>query len=327
VRIGLIGAGWVTQHHLKAWARLEPRARVVAIADPARERAQERAARFGIAAVHASAEAMLEHERLDAVDIAAPREQHAPLVRLAAERGLAVLCQKPLAPTLAEAQALVADVGVRTRLMVHENWRFRPWYRRIAQWLSQGRIGAVKQVHMSLYSSGLLRDAEGRYPLIERQPFVATLERALVAEILIHQLDALRFLLGELTLRQARLGRTCLAMRGDDHASLWLDTAAGASVQLGANLCTHGEPPGLVDRLLLIGEHGTIKLDGELLRCEGRSPAQERFDLAAGYQASYDAVIEHFVQALAEGTPFDTAPSDNLRTLALVERAYEPAKP
>ena len=61
---------------------------------------------------------------LDAVDVAAPREFHAEMVRMAARRGLAVLCQKPLAPTLAEAEALVAEVGGRCRLMVHENWRF-----------------------------------------------------------------------------------------------------------------------------------------------------------------------------------------------------------
>ena len=51
---------------------------------------------------------MLEHEPLDIVDICAPREAHAPLTRLAAARGIAVLCQKPLATSLAEAEALVA---------------------------------------------------------------------------------------------------------------------------------------------------------------------------------------------------------------------------
>src|SRR5687767_5509703 len=110
LRVGLVGAGWVTQHHLHAWAALQGRATVVAIADPALDRAQARAQAFGIGAVHASAQAMLDAEQLDAIDIAAPRELHAPLVRLAAARGLPVLCQKPLAPTLAEAEALVAEV-------------------------------------------------------------------------------------------------------------------------------------------------------------------------------------------------------------------------
>ena len=50
------------------------------------------------------------------------------VVRLAAQRGLPVLCQKPLAPALQEAIELAAEVKDQTRLMVHENWRFRGYY-------------------------------------------------------------------------------------------------------------------------------------------------------------------------------------------------------
>ena len=53
----------------------------------------------------------------------------------AAHRGVPVLCQKPLAPTLSQAESLVAEFADKTRLMVHENWRFRPYYRQVAQWL------------------------------------------------------------------------------------------------------------------------------------------------------------------------------------------------
>jgi D-apiose dehydrogenase len=328
LRVGLVGAGWVTQHHLAAWGRLAGRAEVVAIADPDVGRARERARRFAIGAVHADAAAMFAAEALDAVDIAAPRELHAPLVRLAAAHGLAVLCQKPLATPLAEAQALVHDVqAAGVRLMVHENWRFRHWYRRIAGWLAQGRLGALRHAGMTLLCSGLLPDAEGRRPFIERQPFVARLERALVAEVLVHHIDTLRALLGELTLVDARLGRACPAMAGEDHASLLFASAAGVPVHLLADLSVHGEPPGLVDRLLLVGERASVRLEGAQLRLLGPAPECIELDLGAGYQASYDAAIAHFVDALASGAPFETGPEDNLKTLALVERAYTGRQP
>ena len=140
------------------------------------------------------------------IDVASPRETHAPICRLAADRGLAIICQKPLAPTFAEAASLVADVGGRVRLMVHENWRFRPHYRRIAEWLRDGRVGEVRTVTMALLTSGLIPDASGRAPAIERQPMFATLERLLVMEVLIHHVDTLRFLLGPLALTGASLG-------------------------------------------------------------------------------------------------------------------------
>jgi D-apiose dehydrogenase len=327
LRVGLVGAGWVTQHHLQAWAALQGRARVVAIADPALDRARARAQAFGIGSVFDSAQAMLDAGQLDAVDIAAPRELHAPLVRLAASRGLPVLCQKPLATTLAEAEALVAEVSGVIRLMVHENWRFRHWYRRIAQWLAEGRIGRLQQAQMTLLCSGLLPDAQGQRPLLVRQPFMATLQRALVAEVLIHQIDTLRMLLGPLQLTQATLGRGCPAMQGEDRATLAFGTAQGAPVLLLANLCVHGEPPGLVDQLLLVGDNGSIRLEGGRLRCDGAAAAEEVFDLTAGYQASYDATIAHFVDALASGEPFETSAADNLQTLALVEHIYTRQQP
>jgi DNA-binding GntR family transcriptional regulator len=111
---------------------------------------------------------------------------------------------------------LINEAEIVTRLMVHENWRFRPHYRQIADWLRSARIGRVVQAQMTLLTSGLIPDAQGRLPLIERQPFIATLSRALVMEILIHQIDTLRFLLGEMTVAQARLGKACATTSGEE---------------------------------------------------------------------------------------------------------------
>ena len=117
-----------------------------------------------------------------------------------------------------EARALVADVAARTRLMVHENWRFRPYYRQISDWLRSARIGRVVQAQMTVLSSGLIPDADGKLPVIVRQPFIATLDRALVMEVLIHQIDTLRFLLGDMQVAHSQLGKTCRATVGEDRA-------------------------------------------------------------------------------------------------------------
>src|SRR5260221_714036 len=124
---------------------------------------------FVVAAIHADAATMLARERLDAIDIASPREHHADHVRMAVAHGLPVLCQKPLAPTLADAQALIAEIGPRARLMVHENWRFRPFYRRIKSWLADGRLGELCALRIVVRSAGMLLDAAGRRPALERQ--------------------------------------------------------------------------------------------------------------------------------------------------------------
>jgi D-apiose dehydrogenase len=322
LRVGMVGAGFVTQHHLAGWARLAGQAQVVAIADPDAAAARSRADAFGIARTFASAAEMFDQAQLDAVDVAAPREFHAEIVRMAAARGWAVLCQKPLAPTLAQARELVADVEGQCRLMVHENWRFRPYYRDLARLLGDGRIGEIVQAQMTLLSSGLIPDESGGLPTLVRQPFIATLDRALVMEILIHHIDTLRFLLGDLQLRYARLGHASAAMRGEDRAFLAFETAAGAPVAVLSNLLVHGRPPGQVDDLTLIGTRGTLRLEGNTVRCFGPDPCELSYDMPACYSQSYASAIAHFTQCLRSGAPFETAPADNLRTLELVEAAY-----
>ena len=328
-RIGLVGAGWVAPHHLKAWQQLRGRASVMAIADPAVEIARARAEAFGVPAVYPSAEAMLEHEALDVLDVASPRETHAPICRLGAERGIPIICQKPLAPTFAEAEALAADVGSRARLMVHENWRFRPHYRRIAAWLREGRIGRIRTATMTLLTSGLVVDGSGRAPALERQPMFATLDRLLVMEVIIHHVDTLRFLLGELALRGASLGRSCALVRGEDRVSMLMTTASGGAVTLVGDFVAHGQPPTLRDRLQVLGTAGAIVLDGGRLFLIRDQQVEEEvaIDLAADYDASYLGALTHFLDRLDDGGAFETSTQDNLETLRIVEQVYQTVQP
>jgi predicted dehydrogenase len=322
LKIGLIGAGWVTQHHLKGWARIADRARVVAIADPSRERAEARAKEFSIPAVFESAQAMLDAGGLDAVDIAAPRAVHAELARLVADHGLPILCQKPLAPTLEEAERLVADIGTRVRMMVHENWRFRAYYRQAAEWLKAGRVGEVKGASLTLVTSGTVPDAKGAFPALVRQPFMATEERMLVAEVLIHHLDTLRMLLGPLKVAAAALTRTCPSLKGEDGAIIQLATPQGVGVSVFATFAAYGAPPQQGDQLLVLGDKGALRVDGAALSLAGPDADARAYDAQETYLGSYAGAIAHFVDGLISGAPFETSPEDNLETLRLVEDCY-----
>lgn len=322
LRVGLVGAGWVTQYHLRAWAGLRDRAEIVAIADPSSSARAARMCEFGIAQGYESAAAMLAAAGFDAVDIAAPRAFHAELVRLAASHDLAILCQKPLAPTLAEARELIAGLPAGTRLMVHENWRFRTSYREAAAWLRAGAVGTPFAARLALVSSGTVPDTEGRYPALERQPFIRQERRMLVAEILIHHLDTLRMLLGPLEVTACSMSRTCPELIGEDTAVVQLRGEGGLAVQIFASFAAHGHPAGAVDRLEILGPKGALTLEGGELSLAGAAPRRQSFDAAQVYQGSYDATVAHFIARLADGGPFETGPQDNLRTLALVEDCY-----
>ena len=325
LRVALAGAGMISWFHLTAWRNAGERVRVVAICDPDVDKATQRAREFDIPNVYRDADAMFAAGKIDALDVASPRETHAAWVEAAAARGIHVLCQKPMTPTFAGSQALALRVGDRSRLMVHENWRFRPWYRELKRWLAAGELGTVLLARMAMISSGLLPDADGRRPALDRQPFMQHEECLMIAEVLIHHLDVMRYLCGELTVVGARAARTLADVRGETLAAIFMQTAAGAPIEVWGTMAAPGYPARPPDRLEIVGSSASAVFDDWELRLLGERQRSARYDRDRGYQASFDGVIAHFVDCLETGAPFETAPKDNLETLRLVEDAYKAA--
>jgi predicted dehydrogenase len=323
LQIALAGAGFVSRHHLIAWSKL-PQARVVAVADPDRAKAEERARTFRIPDVFDDATAMLDAVKPDAIDIATPVDTHADLVRVAVSRGVAILCQKPVTPTLAEAHALRAEIGERVPLMVHENWRFRDPYRLARRWILDGRIGRVRRFSVSAESSGLIPPPGGGPPPgLVRQPFLADLPRLILFELLIHHLDVARALCGDLRVAAALTGRASDLVQGEDHAAVLLE-GPGVLGTVTGDFAVPGQPPITRDHVEVVGDRGRIAFDGVTLSCWSAAGElhQQRFEPDAVYQSGYDAAIGHFVGCLATGEPFETSLEDNLKTYRLVEDAY-----
>lgn len=326
LKVALAGAGMVSRHHLIAWSKCAD-AEIVAIADPVLERAQARADEFGIPQVFDGIEAMLGAGGVEALDVATPLDTHAAAVAMAVQRGIAVLCQKPLAATVLEAQAIAEHAAPRARLMVHENWRFRPQYRMARKWLDEERIGFVRRFEIAALSSGLVPRGARPPPSLQRQPFLATMDRLIILELLIHHLDTARFLLGEMEV-QSSLTLHSGDVAGEDAAIISLSAASGAVGTVTGDFRVPGLGSAVEDRIDIIGATGRISFDGATLALFGIEERLEahRFEPAEAYQAAYDNAIGHFVERLRSTKPFETAPDDNLRSLALVEAAYQAAR-
>src|SRR5262245_61904785 len=121
LRFAIFGAGFWSRYQLAGWAETGL-AECIAICDPIGEKAQAIAAQFNIPLVYTDPETLLDNEELDFVDICSSVETHVSLIELVAGRKLNIVCQKPLAISLAEAQAvldLCQQQGVK--LLVNEN--------------------------------------------------------------------------------------------------------------------------------------------------------------------------------------------------------------
>ncbi len=322
IRVGVAGAGAISQFHLIGWGELEG-IEVVAICDPDIARARARAEEFGISGIYTDVAEMLAAESLDAIDIITPVGSHAPLVRLAADHGVHVVCQKPMTPTVAEAEALIHDVGDRVRFCVHENYRFRPHYAEVREWIAEGRIGELQHVRLTMRSASMVA-AEGETPfLLDRQPYLAEFPRLLIFEMLIHQMDALRAMVGELDVTSASVSRTNPALKGEDAGVILMrQREGGASVVLDANISAMGYPPLPTDRLEVIGSRDTLIMDRDEIYLVSDPENRTKHDLKANYQACFSGLIASFVKGLREGTPFPTDRLDNIETLRLMESAY-----
>ena len=147
----------------------------------------------------------------------------------------------------------------------------------------------------------------------------------MIAEVLIHHLDVMRFLCGELNVVAARAARTVADVRGETVAAIFLETVSGAPVEVVGTMAAPGYPARPPDRLEIVGSRASAIFEDSELRLLGAKPRSQSYDKERGYQASFDSVIAHFVDCLESGAPFETDGAENLATLRLVEDAYAAA--
>ena len=136
-----LGAGYFAPFQYEAWTRI-PEADITAIYNRTEDRAKRIQHEYDVPRYYGDWREMIDEEKPDFIDIITPPETHEEMCRYAAERGVHIICQKPLAPTYAESRRIVefaAAAGVR--FMVHENWRWQPWYRAIKRLQRDGTIG------------------------------------------------------------------------------------------------------------------------------------------------------------------------------------------
>lgn len=332
VRVAVAGAGHYARFHLAAWARL-PDAAPVAIADPDRARADVLATRFGVPGTFADAAAMIDAVRPDLLDIVVPPAGQADLIALAADRGIDAICQKPFCTSLAEAEAAVARAeAAGIRLVVHENFRFQPWYRAIAAALDAGRIGEPLQLSFR-HRPG---DGQGPDAYLARQPYFRTMPRFLLRETGIHFIDTFRFLFGEIAAVTAEIRRLNPAIAGEDAAILVLDFANGRrGLYDGNRLLDHAaDDPRLTHgTLLLEGTEGSLRLSGDGRVHHRRRGAAGEEALAVTIDTGADAtgggsvaaLQAHVVGHLRTGAPLENSARDYLANLRVEAAAYESA--
>ncbi|HTL99220.1 MAG TPA: Gfo/Idh/MocA family oxidoreductase [Holophagaceae bacterium] len=173
LKVAVVGVGHLGQHHARL-AAASPHAELVAVVDPGEERGREIAAKHGTRWVATLAEILPE---VDAVQVAAPTGLHHALGLQALAAGRHVLMEKPLAATLAEGEALLKALGAQPRCV--------------------GAVGHLERFNPAVKA---LRDRNFKPRFLEAvrvSPFpMRSMEVDVVMDVMIHDLDLLRALVG-----------------------------------------------------------------------------------------------------------------------------------
>lgn len=327
MRVAAFGTGFFSTYHYDSWTRI-PGVDLVGIcvkSDVAR--AEAFAERYGAQAVFTSPEEMLDATRPDLVDVITTPQSHSALVALAVARGIPVICQKPLAPSLpeAEAMALMAERS-GTLVVAHENWRFRPWNREVARLIRAGAVGEPLNIAFRMRPG----DGQGPAAYLDRQPYFQQMPRFLIHETGIHTIDVFRFLMGEITGVFARLRRLNPAIVGEDAGHITFAFASGAAGVLDGNrlLDFPADNPRLtMGELAVEGTDGSLRVDGHgRIWCRARGGMEAEHAYAwenRGYAGdSVHALQSHVVRHLREGTPVENSARDYLSAIRVEEAIY-----
>jgi predicted dehydrogenase len=327
--IGIVGAGSIVEAaHLPAYRALG--LRVEAIYDQNLERSSALARRFGIPAICRDLDTMLGDDSIAVIDVAVPPKSQPKIAKAVIRAGKHLLCQKPLACLIADAEHLVIAAEQRgVVLAVNSNMRWEPVIRRTLDAVSAGRLGELRsgefvvRYHEKWSSWSWLVDSP----------------RLLILFDTIHVLDVTRKLFGEPSVLSASYGRTAAGLLGETWVDLNLTYPSGAQVVISEDSQCPAEST--LARFRLQGSAASIEGTfgiyydypvgrADTFRLVPRDRAEDSIPMEKlpdrWIPDAFGFTMTELLSAIEDGRPPSHSGRDHLDTLRLIDRIYQEPK-
>jgi predicted dehydrogenase len=325
-RIAVVGAGYFAQFHLEGWR--DAGAQVLGLCDLDAERARALAGRFGIEHVCTDVEELLDTTRPDVVDVVLPPAAQFNVVVATLARQLPTICQKPFGRSWVEAVAM-ADLSTRHRtpLVVHENFRFTPWFRECKRLIDAEHFGRVLGISFRLRPG----DGQGPRAYLDRQPYFQQMPQLLVRETAVHFIDTFRYLLGEVRAVTARLRRLNPVILGEDAGLIIFEFDDNRSGLFDGNRLNDHVAQNTrrtLGEMWLEGEAGVLRLDGDArlwFKPHGGMEAEHLYDRGGvgAFGGACTQLQSHVLAHLSNGAALENAALDYLPNLAVQAAIYQ----
>ncbi len=328
LRFAIFGTGFWARYQLAGWRELEG-VECAALYNRTRAKAEALAMEFCVPSFYDDPRVLMDRERPDFIDIITNVETHSRFVHMAAGRGLPVICQKPMARNLSEAEAMVrACRETGTALFIHENWRWQTPVRALKRALDEGSIGRLFRARVEYCNS---------FPVFENQPFLKDLEQFILTDMGSHILDTTRFLFGEAVSVYCHTARVHPDIRGEDVATIVLGMSNGMTVVCSLSYASLLEDDRFPEVLVRVeGDRGSVELapDYWVRTTTAQGTVSRRYPpphypwADPRYALVHSSIVpcnRDILRALRSEGPAETTGDDNFKTLRLVFSAYESA--
>ncbi|HUI63984.1 MAG TPA: Gfo/Idh/MocA family oxidoreductase [Bacteroidota bacterium] len=329
LRGALIGVGKIAQSgHLPAYddERLRDRARIVAAVDPSVQSRRLATERFPGLRFYEALEGLLESESVDFVDICATPETHAGIVTRAVERGLHVLCEKPIAPTLSDADSIVrsAQSGDHSVVVMPcHQYRYSPLWAEFKAFVDQLGTDEGCYIQFNVFRTeadpGLL-GGDRLWRLDQKRG-----GGGILADTGVHYLYLCLWMLGLPRALTARVQRIAIGLSGvEDTASVLLEYDRRA-VQITLTWCADRR----ANSACIVSKRGSLFYDGKtLVKWCGEKREEIPVPDAAdkrNYVLLYVSLIEEFIRKIHDGQGSESELREAHESVRLLESCYQSA--
>ncbi|GLC88945.1 Gfo/Idh/MocA family protein [Lysinibacillus piscis] len=307
LKVAVIGCGSIAKHrHIPEYAA-QDNVELVAFCDIVAERAQSFANQYG-AKAYTSYEQLLQEADIDAVSVCTPNALHAPISIAALEAGKHVLCEKPMATSSEEADAMIAAVEKSgKKLMIAHNQRFVASHVKARQIIASGELGRIYSFRSAFGHGGpegWSADGANSWFFKKELAFIGAM-----GDLGVHKTDLLRYLLGEEFVEVAAFVEQAAKENStvDDSAVCILKSASGIIGTLAASWAYNGSED---NSTVFYAEKGILRLEDDpdySLIIDYKNGNSERHSLGAiqsneeGKQTT-SHVIEQFIGSIVEDT-------------------------
>ena len=317
MRVAIIGTGFMGGVHAEAWSHTP--ARLISFVGKPGAQGEALAGKYGARFV-ADLEGVLAD--IDVVDICTPTHLHPEFTLRAAAAGRHVICEKPLALTVAECQEMIrACRAAGVRLLVAHVLRFFPEYKLARMLVARGEIGPPAVLRLSR-ATFRPRKADNWFVDANRSG-------GMILDLMVHDFDYARWVAGDVVRVFAKAARTSAAPDGIDHALAILTHRSGALSHVEGSWAF--PPPVFRTHLEIAGALGLIEFDGPATTAvevhlhdeEGAAGSEVPLPTSPLLESPFAAQLRAFHDALVRGSEPPVSAEDGLAAVQIARAAIE----